>query len=93
MSSVAEQTPTADPDANNFPSPLAFSPLAALMRKHQTARQHEDIFYSLDPPEDESPQITMPQPSLIARTFPGVAPQTIWLGLGALALVWALKNA
>lgn len=93
MSSVAENTPASDPDANNFQSPLTFNALGALMKKHQAARQNEDIFYSLDPPEDESPLINQPPPSLLARTLPGVAPGTIWLGLGAIALVWMLKRA
>jgi len=81
------------PDSNNFPSPV-FSkhPLQLLQEKVREAGKQNDIFYTTNPPEDESPRIEAPPPSLLDRWFPGVAPQTVWLGAGALTLVFLLKS-
>jgi hypothetical protein len=80
------------PDNNNFASSLHRSPLQVLQEKTMKARQATDIFYATDPPEDESPGIEAPPPSLLDRLFPGVAPTTIWLGAGALGFVFLLKS-
>jgi hypothetical protein len=93
MSAAGTDTVGATPDDNNFPAPMTRSPLDILMSKTRDAHRQSDIFWTTNPPEDESPQIIAPPPSLIQTWFPGVAPNTIWMGVGALAFLMFLKSA
>jgi len=93
MSAAGTDTLGADPNGNNFPSPMTpVSPLALLMAKTREAERRSDIFWTTDPPEDESPEVVQPSPSLVERWFPGVAPGTLYTGAAALAFLWLIRR-
>jgi len=92
MSAAGTDTVGADPNDNNFPPVMMVSPLARLMAKTREAQRKADIFYSTDPPEDESPEVHVPPPSIVQRLLPGIAPSTVYVGLGTLAFLWLIKR-
>jgi hypothetical protein len=92
MSAAGQDTVGAQPDDNNFPAPMTRSPLELLMSKTRESHRQSNIFYTTNPPEDESPQIEPAPPSLVQTWFPGVAPNTIWMGVGALAFLMFIKS-
>ena len=89
--SASADTTGANANDDNFQSPHQSS-LQKLMWKQREARQLQDIFYVTDPPENESPSIEPAPPGIFERLLPGIAPQTIWFGLGAIGLVLLLKQ-
>lgn len=86
------EPPNANPQENNFQSMLIVRSLAKLQGRVIQARNNANIFITTDPPEDLSPVLEARKPSLIERWFPGVEPQTIYLGAGAIAVALLLRS-
>lgn len=87
-----EQPTPADANDNNFQSMLIVRAMAKLQGKVIQSRNNANIFLTTDPPEDLSPVIEQPPPSLVQRLFPGVEPTTVYLGAGAILLALFLRK-
>ncbi len=87
-----EQATPADANDNNFQSMLIVRAMAKLQGKVIQSRNNANIFLTTDPPEDLSPVMEQPKPSLVNRLFPGVEPTTVYLGAGAILLALFLRK-
>lgn len=87
-----EQATPADANDNNFQSMLIVRAMAKLQGKVIESKNNANIFLTTDPPEDISPVMEQPKPSLVNRLFPGVEPTTVYLGAGAILLALFLKR-
>ncbi len=85
------ETPQGDPNDNNFQSFLVVRAMGKLQGKVLQSRDNANIFLTTDPPEDLSPVVQTPKPSLVSKFFPGVEPSTVWMGAGVIALALMLK--
>jgi hypothetical protein len=81
-----------DPNDNNFQSFLVVRALGKLQGKVIESRNNANIFLTTDPPEDISPVMEAPTPSLVNRLFPGVEPTTVYLGAAAIILALMLRR-
>jgi hypothetical protein len=81
------------PEENNFQSLLVVRALAKLQGKVLQSSNNANIFLTTDPPEDISPVIEQPKPSLVNRLFPGIEPSTVYLGAGAILLAVFLRKS
>ena len=87
-----EQATPADANDNNFQSLLIVRSMAKLQGKVLQSRNNANIFLTTDPPEDISPVMEQPKPSLVQRWFPGVEPTTVYLGAGAIVVALLIKK-
>ena len=87
-----EQPTPPDANDNNFQSLLVVRALAKLQGKVIESKNNANIFLTTDPPEDISPVMEQPKPSIVQRLFPGVEPTTVYLGAGAILLALFLKR-
>jgi len=87
------EQPNADPEDNNFQSLLIVKSMAKLQGRVLQAKNNANIFLTTDPPEDISPVMEQPKPSLVQRLFPGVEPTTVYLGAGAILLALMLRRS
>jgi len=87
------EQPQGDPSENNFESLLVRRAMGKLQGKVNQAQNNANIFLTTDPPEDLSPVLEQPKPSLVNRLFPGVEPTTVYLGAGAIALALLFRRS